>query len=394
MLFKLKPKGRYVLGFLAALLMVAVLACGTAAAPTPATVVKEVIKEVEVVKEVVKEVPKEVIVEKEVIKEIEVVKEVTKEIEVTPEPEPKETIIFADLDWDSAQQQNAVARYIVENGYGYPTDAIFGGSIPLWTGLLNNDIQVFMEIWLPNIQELWDKALADGAVIPVGKSLDDNWQSAFVVPTYVIEGDASRGIDPVAPDLKTPQDIEKYQDVFATAESQGKARLVTCLSSWGCSAVNEGSVESYGLADVIELQDPGSQTALFASLEGAFEKGEPWLGYLWGPTKTAAELDLTILQEEDCAGGAGPETGCAYPSALVRIAVHPTLISRAPEVVEFLRVWNYSADIQVSIDGYKAETDADFQEAAIWFLKNQDVWTQWVPDEVAEKVNTTLASEG
>ena len=44
-----------------------------------------------------------------------------------------------------------------------------------------------MEICLPNQQAAWDKALKDGAIIPVGKSLDDNWQSAFVVPTYVVE---------------------------------------------------------------------------------------------------------------------------------------------------------------------------------------------------------------
>ena len=99
----------------------------------------------------------------------------------------KATITFADLDWDSAQIQNAIARRIVEDGYGYPTDAIFGGTIPLWQGLVGGDIDVTMEIWLPNQKDVWEPAMAKGQVIPVGKSLDDNWQSAFVVPAYVVE---------------------------------------------------------------------------------------------------------------------------------------------------------------------------------------------------------------
>ena len=295
---------------------------------------------------------------------------------------PKETIVFADLNWDSAQMQNAIARFIVDNGYGYPTDAIFGATVPLWEGLIKGDIQVTMEIWLPNQNAVWEPALAKGEVIPVGKSLDDNWQSAFVVPTYVVEAN---------PDLKTVQDIRNYVDLFKTAESEGKANLVTCVAGWACEGVNADKLKAYGLDDVINLQVPGGAAALFASLEGAYAKKEPWLGYMWGPTKTAAELDLTILKEDECIGDAGPGTGCAYPTAKVRIAIHPSLIGRAPEVVEFLRKWDYTAAVDVAAAGYMADSGADFADTALWFLENQaTAWTQWVPADVAEKVKAAL----
>ena len=32
---------------------------------------------------------------------------------------------------------------------------------------------------------------------------------------------------------------------------------------WNCSKINEGQVRAYGLDDVIELKDPGSEEALF-----------------------------------------------------------------------------------------------------------------------------------
>ena len=293
----------------------------------------------------------------------------------------KETIVFADLDWDSAQIQNAIARRIVEDGYGYPTDAIFGGTIPLWQGLVGGDIDVTMEIWLPNQKDVWQPAMAKGEVIPVGKSLDDNWQSAFVVPTYVVEQN---------PGLKSVQDLRDHVDIFP--QDGGKAVLVSCLAAWACSGVNEGQVKAYGLDDIITLQDPGSQASLFASLEGAYAKGEPWLGYLWGPTQPAAELDLTRLDEPACAAGADPDSGCGYPVANIRIAVHPTLVPRAPDVIEFLRKWDFTAAVDVAANAYKAETDASFDEVAIWFLKNHEAsWSQWVPADVAQKVKDALA---
>ncbi len=291
-------------------------------------------------------------------------------------------IIFSDLGWDSAQLQNRIAMFVVENGYGYPVDAIPGETVALFNGLINDDTQVTMEVWLPNQQVAWDKAIKDGAVIPVGKSLDDNWQSAFVVPTYLVEQN---------PGLKSVEDLREFKDLFVTPESRGKARLVSCVVGWECEQVNADKVKAYGLDDVIELVPPGSATALFADLSGAYEKKEPWLGYMWGPTKLAAELDLTILDEPDCPVGAGPGTGCAFPTARVLIAVNPSLITRAPEVVEFLRKWDFAADSQVAAEGWMADNDATVDEAAIWFLQNDKVWTQWVPSDVMENVNTALS---
>ena len=146
----------------------------------------------------------------------------------------------------------------------------------MWEDLVKGDIDVTMEIWLPNRQEVWEPAVTKGEVIPLGKSLDDNWQSAYVVPTYVVEQN---------PGLKTVQDLRDYIDLFP--QEGGKAVLVSCLAAWNCSRINESQLAAYGLDDIITLQDPGSQASLFASLEVAYAKGEPWLGYLWGPTHPA-----------------------------------------------------------------------------------------------------------
>ena len=85
--------------------------------------------------------------------------------------EAKQKLVFNDLTWNSAQIQNRVAQYIVDKGYGYPTEVVLGGTLPLFQGLRRGDSDITMEIWLPNQDEAWDEAQAAGEVVSVGESL-------------------------------------------------------------------------------------------------------------------------------------------------------------------------------------------------------------------------------
>jgi glycine betaine/proline transport system substrate-binding protein len=307
----------------------------------------------------------------------------------------KKPIVFAELNWGSAQFQVAVARYIVEKGYGYPTSAEFGGTIPLFQGLRRGDVHVTLEIWLPNQQEAWDKAMAAGEIVDMGTNFDDNWQG-FVVPTYVIKGDPARGIKPMAPDLKSVMDLKKYKDVFKNSENPSKGALVSCVAGWECEKVNEMKLKAYGLYDDYDIILPGSADALFASLKGAYDKGKPWLGYMWGPEWPEAVMDLTVLEEppysKECWA---KDKGCAYPAADVRKAIHPSLEENAPDVVEMIRKWRTTSPLLSEALAYMQREEASPQQAAIKFLKErEDVWTQWVPFDVAQKVKEALKKEG
>ena len=301
---------------------------------------------------------------------------------------PKETIVFSDLNWTSAQVQNRIAQYIVEKGYGYPTDVIFGATLPNFQGLLAGDIDVTLEIWLPNQSIGWEKAVELGDVVSVGTSLVGDWQSTFVVPKYVADAN---------PDLKTPQDLmkPKFQELFATDDSRGKARLVACVIGWSCEMVNAAQIEAYGLIDNLHIINPGSQEAMFAEVFGAYEKEEPWLGYMWGTGDPALKLDLVRLEEpaysEECWDA---DKACAFAESLVLVAVNKTLLPRAPDVIAMLQNWEFSIDIYKSIFQWMdANPGSEAEQAAIWFLKNNKVWESWVTPEAVEAVNAALQGE-
>ena len=305
--------------------------------------------------------------------------------------EEKPTLIFSDLDWVSAQIQNAIARKILEDGYDYETDAVFGGTVPLMEALTRGDTNITMEIWLPNQQEAYDTAIAEGTIEPIGNSLEDNWQSAFIIPKYT--ADANPGLRSVE-DLKNPE----YMALFETPDSKGKARLLNCIPGWECEGVNLDKVQNYGLSDFVEPINPGSDTALTAEIRSAFEQQEDVLFYYWGPTVLTHELDTLLggyyILEEAPHGDECFNTTrtCAYPVAEVLIVMRADLVEKAPDVVEFFKKWDFNAGNQLAAEGYLNESDAEYADVAGWFLANTEDWKNWVTPEALAKIEAVIAA--
>ncbi len=358
---------------LAIVTAIAIVACSPAETQT-----------IEVTREVEKLVEVEKIVEVEVEKEVQVTRVV--EVEVMAPEGPKETIIFSDLNWTSAQVQNRVAQYIVDKGYGYPTDVVFGSTLPLFQGLRAGDTHVTLEIWLPNQLESWNEAITNGEVVSVGKSLGQDWQSSFVIPAYLQEK---------YPDLDTVEDLkdQQYKDLFKTPETGDKARLVACVIGWACEDVGLQQVAGYELDDHVEIINAGDSSALNADLYGAYEKQEPWLGYQWGTNEPALVLDLVRLEEPAYSNECWFSTkACAYEDATILIAVHPTLPARAPEIIDFLRKWDFNIGVYSDVAAWQRENpDADTNSTAVWWLhSNADIWSAWVSEDAAASVQAAL----
>ena len=296
------------------------------------------------------------------------------------------TIVFSDLNWTSVQVQNRVAQYIIEHGYGYPTEAVSGDTLSNFHGLREGQIQVAMEIWLPNQSIDWESALESGDVVSAGTSLVGDWQSTFVIPEYIADAH---------PDLRTPQDLKKpkFQQLFATDGSQSKARLVACVIGWACELINTQQIEAYGLTDYIHIVNAASNEEMFDFVYTAFERQEPWLGYMWGTGDPALKLDLVRLEEppysQECWN---TNKECAFADSLVVIGVHNSLPLRAPEVAEMFRNWDFTIDMYRSIFQYMDATGSGVSDAAIWFLEDNKIWESWVTPEAAEAVNAALAA--
>jgi glycine betaine/proline transport system substrate-binding protein len=305
----------------------------------------------------------------------------------TPVPVEKPTLIFGDLDWNSAQIQNAIARAISERGYGYETDAVFGGTIPLLEALKAGDTNINMELWLPNQLAAWETASEAGDMTIVGNSLEDNWQSSYVIPQYTADAN---------PGLVNVTDLPDYVDLFKTTATGDKGRVLNCIPGWECEGINFKKLAAYGLEDTFELVNPGSLAALDAEVLDAFNKKEDVLFYYWGPTtlshKMASELGGYVVLEEpaytvECAES---DWGCEYPLSEVLVVMRNDLIAAAPDIAEFLGNWDFNAGNQLAAEGYMGESGDDFPEVANWFLQNTEDWKSWVTADAVAKIEASF----
>ena len=310
---------------------------------------------------------------------------------------PRQTkLIFSDLNWSTALLQNAVARAILEKGYGYETESVAGTTISLMEALTAGETNVTMEVWLPTQQAIWYEAKEAGMVVPLGNSLASTaWQSAFLIPQHT--ADANPGLRSVE-NLK----LEEYWNLFVRPDSDGKAGLVTCLDGWECKEVNEKQVYGYGLQEVIKLITPSSFEALNAEILSAFEKRENILFYYWGPEVIPAKLDAQYggfyrLEEPDysdecwnqitVASVAQDVTqACAYPNHQVVISVRSELRETAPEAVAFFEKWTLSDEQINALLVRFDETGDAYSDVAAWWLRNSDEWKSWAASGVADKV--------
>lgn len=90
-----------------------------------------------------------------------------------PVCEVNRPVVFAGLDYDSAQFHNAVARYLIHAAFGCEVAEVAGSVIPLVQGMARGEIDINMEIWRDNVTQAWDEAEAAGKVIDLGINFPD-----------------------------------------------------------------------------------------------------------------------------------------------------------------------------------------------------------------------------
>ena len=317
-------------------------------------------------------------------------------------------IVFGELGYDSADILTNLARFVLEEGFGCATDAIPGATLPILQGMIRGDVDVDMEVWVDNTPEFWIEAVEVGNVRELSHVFDDAEQG-FYVPRYLVEGDAERGIEPLAPDLRAVSDLPRYAELFRDPEQPDKGRFYNCVIGWYCEGINNVKMVVYGLEDSFTNFRPGTGIALETTMQTAYTRGEPWLGYYWEPTGIMGRLDMLRLEEppydDACfahmnamAEADTPELAtdaCDYPVVVAAVGLGSAFADTIPAPIEsFLDAFYLPTATINEMLAFMEANDANTQEAALAFLQaNPDAWGAWlagVDPSVTERVRAAL----
>ncbi|HDS1818884.1 TPA: ABC transporter substrate-binding protein [Pseudomonas putida] len=312
--------------------------------------------------------------------------------------EQRAPIHFGAIGWESGALTTEILRLIVERGYGYPTDTLPGSTVSMEVALARNDLQVIAEEWAGR-SPAWIKAEQAGQVFALGdtvKHAEEGWW----VPAYVIQGDPSRNLKALAPDLRSVEDLKRYPQVFRDPESPDKGRFLNSPSGWTSETVNSQKLKAYGLSDSYTNFRSGSGAALDAEISSAIRRGQPVLFYYWNPTPLMGRYKLIRLQEPPFnaqawatltdASNPNPQGSQSLPAKL-SIGVSKAFREGYPDVVAVFEKVDLPIDRLNRALAEMSEQRTPPSEAALTFLRdNPDVWKAWLPAEVAAKVESSL----
>ncbi|MDP2731277.1 MAG: glycine betaine ABC transporter substrate-binding protein [Dehalococcoidales bacterium] len=297
-----------------------------------------------------------------------------------PGAEEKPTINIAEGNWTSSLVVARIFDLIIGNQLGYRTTRTYAYGPIAWAGMDRGEFDLAPEIWYParrgEIQPFLDKGTAELAGEIFGGA--GNW---WVVPRYVVEGDPERGIEPMAPDLKTVTDVAKYWELFENPENPGKGEIVGGEVGWANEA--PWMILGYDLPFYLSNQ---SEAVMMARTIAADKRGKPILVTWWSPHIIFSQVDLIKLQsvdpdrtgEIDLDKDPYPlKTGTAEYT--VYKVVRPGLAEKAPDVYRLVHNLTLTEeeinDLTYRVDVGEEEIDVVVQE---WINEHQSEIDQWI----------------
>jgi len=314
------------------------------------------------------------------------------------EVEEKPTIKLADAQFESIWINNAIAEFIIEEGYGYPVEIIQMTTVIWQVALPKGDVHIQLELWQQNLLDWYNEEIGKGTIENLGMTYEGGPQF-FMIPQWVHE----------EYNINTVEDMKEHWELFEDPEDPTKGAFINCIVGWQCAAINDVKMEAYGLTDYYNVISGGGSGAMEAALSGAQKKGNPVFGYYWAPTAIMGMYDWYILEEPEydkevwdkiIAAKDDPslrplDEACAYETLPIDKGIWSGFRDMAPDVVTMLEKMNVGLQpINVTAAWANENEVQEWEEAGIYYLRNyEERWKTWVTDDAYDKIKAALAEQ-
>jgi len=283
-----------------------------------------------------------------------------------------ETITLAVNPWNGSAVNVAVASQLLENELGYSVETIDVDENAQWASINTGDISASLEVWpsghAQNVADFIDNADGNvenaGLLGPVGKI-------GWYIPTYMVDQH---------PELATWEGFAdpELAKLFATAETGDKGQFLGGDPSF--VQYDEDIISNLGLS--LEVVYAGSEEAILAGLDAAYNREDPILIYLWTPHSAHNAYDLTEVKLPDYSDGCydtadAGGVDCDYPADALFKIISADVGGDAASLLENM---SYTTADQVEMLA-SVETDGKTvdEAAAAWIEAHKDVWSTWLP---------------
>ncbi|QDG76307.1 ABC transporter substrate-binding protein [Labrenzia sp. PHM005] len=277
-------------------------------------------------------------------------------------------------DW-SGQLINTKIMGSILTEAGYNVEYVQADYIAQFAGLKNGDLHLAMEIWETTGREALDEATGTGKVVNVGETglmaIEEWWY-----PSYMKD---------LCPGLPNWEALKDCAEEFSTAETAPNGRYVGGPVTWG--GFDEERVEALQLD--FEVVHAGTDAALFAELESAYQRKDPIMLWVYVPHWAPAKYDGEFVEfppysaecYSDPSVGVNPELAydCGKPRGPIWKAAWSGLQEKWPgayNIIDAYKITNDEMSAMVSkADLEKVDIDT---VVADWMTANKDRWSGWI----------------
>lgn len=263
------------------------------------------------------------------------------------------TVRFSDVGWTDITATTAATTEVLK-ALGYETDIKLLSLPVTFNSLKNNDLDVFLGLWMPSMEADIRPFLDEGSIDEVRMNLDGA-KYTLAVPRYTFD----QGLHSFA-------DIAKFRD-----ELDGKI--------YGIEPGNDGNrliqdmidSDAFGLNgfEVVESSEAG----MLSQVERSVRRDESVVFLGWEPHPMNANIDMVYLEGGD--DYFGPNLGGAQVHTLTR----SDYATSCPNVGKLLNNLEFSLAMENEIMGAILDDGAEPADAAkAWLQANPAILTTWL----------------
>jgi glycine betaine/proline transport system substrate-binding protein len=292
----------------------------------------------------------------------------------TADVESNDPIRLTLHDWSGQLINTKIMGSILQEA-GYNVEYVQADYIAQFAGLKTGDLHLAMEIWETTGREALDEATGSGKVVNVGETglmaIEEWWY-----PSYMKEQ---------CPGLPNWEALKDCADVFATAETAPLGRYVGGPVTWG--GFDEERIEALELE--FEVVHAGTDAALFAELESAYQRKAPVMLWVyvphWAPAKYDGEfVEFPAFTPEcyaDPSVGINPDLAydCGKPRGPIWKAAWAGMEDKWPGAFDIVEKYNVNNEEMSAMVGQADLESVDIDAVvAQWMTANKDRWSGWV----------------
>lgn len=291
-------------------------------------------------------------------------------------PESTDPIKLTLHDWTGQLITTQLMAEVLKKA-GYNVELVTADYLAQFAGLETGDLTVAMEIWATTGQEALDAAVATGKVENFGETgmqAKEEWW----YPLYMKEK------CPGLPNWEALLDAA-CAEAFSTAETAPKGRYLGGPVTWG--GFDEERVSALGLP--FEVVHAGTDAALFAELESAYQRQAPVLLWIYAPHWAVAKYEGEWVNfpeyspecYSDPSVGINPNEAydCGKPHGAIWKAGWAGMKDKWPGAYKAVKAFTIdNAEMgqmitEVDLNGKSVQEVAD-----AWMAANEARWSAWI----------------